>query len=44
MEYIFGYSMYAYENQIKEGFVTIRGGHRVGVAGKIVMDGDNIKI
>lgn len=43
MEYIFGYSMYAYENQIKEGFVTIRGGHRVGVAGKIVMDGDNIK-
>lgn len=43
MEYIFGYSMYAYENQIKEGFVTIRGGHRVGVAGKIVMDGENIK-
>lgn len=43
IEYIFGYSIYAYENEIREGYVTIRGGHRVGVAGKIVMDNDGIK-
>jgi stage III sporulation protein AA len=31
------YSMYAYEEELKQGFMTIQGGHRIGVAGKIVM-------
>ncbi len=27
-------SMYAFENSIKEGFVTVEGGHRIGLAGR----------
>jgi stage III sporulation protein AA len=31
------YSMYAYEEEIRQGFITIQGGHRIGVAGKMVV-------
>ena len=31
-------SIYSYQNQICNGFITIRGGHRVGIAGNIVME------
>lgn len=30
------HSVYAYLNEIKDGFITVRGGHRVGLAGKCV--------
>lgn len=43
MEYVSNYSMYAYEEEIRQGFITIQGGHRVGLAGKIVMEQDSIK-
>lgn len=42
LEYISGYSLYAYEEEMKQGFLTIQGGHRIGVAGRIVMDGKRI--
>ena len=42
MEYIANYSMYAYEEELRQGYLTVRGGHRIGVAGKIVMDGNRI--
>lgn len=32
------YSMYALEEEIRNGFFTMQGGHRVGVAGKAVCD------
>lgn len=43
MEYISGYSLYAFENEIREGFITIKGGHRIGLAGKIVLENGKIK-
>ena len=43
MEYIAGYSLYAYEDELRQGFLTIQGGHRVGVAGKILMEQGRIK-
>ena len=43
MEYVSNYSMYAFEEEIRQGFITIQGGHRVGIAGKTVLDGDKIK-
>lgn len=43
MEYISRYSLYAFEEEIRQGFITIQGGHRVGIAGKTVLDGDKIK-
>lgn len=36
-------SIYAYQDEIKNGFLTLRGGHRVGIAGKVVMEGANIR-
>lgn len=30
-------SLYAYEEEIKKGYITIRGGHRVGLAGQAVL-------
>lgn len=36
-------SLYAFEEEIRRGFITIPGGHRVGLAGQIVMENDQIK-
>jgi stage III sporulation protein AA len=35
-------SLYAYEQDICQGFITIAGGHRVGIAGQAVMAGPKI--
>lgn len=32
-----GYSGYAYEEEISRGYLTIQGGHRIGLAGRAVM-------
>ena len=33
---ISNYSVYAFEEEIKNGFITLKGGHRVGIGGKIL--------
>lgn len=43
MEYISNYSMYAFEEELRQGFITIQGGHRVGIAGKAVMQGCQVQ-
>ena len=43
MEYISHYSLYAYENELRQGFLTIEGGHRIGVAGKVIMEKEKVK-
>ena len=35
-------SIYSYQNQIAEGFVTIKGGHRVGIAGSCVIENGKV--
>ena len=37
-----GYSVYSHINEIKEGFVTINGGHRVGISGTAVVSSGEI--
>lgn len=32
-------SLYAYKEDVKNGFITLKGGHRVGIAGKMLPDG-----
>lgn len=34
------YSLYAVEEELRRGFITIQGGHRVGVAGRVVLNSD----
>ena len=43
MEYISNYSLYAFEEEIRQGFITISGGHRIGIAGKIIIEDGVIK-
>ena len=43
IEYISEYSFYAYENEMSKGFITIEGGHRVGIAGKVIVEGNKVK-
>lgn len=35
-------SIYAYKNQICQGFLTVKGGHRIGIAGTIVEENGKI--
>ncbi|TKD70070.1 stage III sporulation protein AA [Pseudalkalibacillus hwajinpoensis] len=37
------YSLYALEEELKKGFVTIQGGHRVGLAGKVITTNGHVK-
>ncbi len=43
IEYMSKYSLYAYENELRQGFLTLEGGHRVGVAGKVIIDRGKVK-
>lgn len=43
MEYISNYSLYAFEEEIRQGFITINGGHRIGITGKTIIHDDLIK-
>ncbi len=43
MEYISNYSLYAFEEEIRQGFITISGGHRIGIAGKTIIEEDSVK-
>lgn len=37
------YSVYAFDEELKQGFITIKGGHRVGICGGCVMENNKIK-
>lgn len=43
LSYMSGYSMYAYEDEVRQGFLTLPGGHRVGLAGRVVLGGRTIR-
>ncbi len=38
LQHICNYSLYAFEDEIRQGFITVAGGHRVGIAGQVVLD------
>ncbi|WP_368487838.1 stage III sporulation protein AA [Clostridium sp. BJN0013] len=37
------YSIYAFEEEIKQGYITIRGGHRVGICGRCIIEKNEVK-
>lgn len=43
LEYISQYSLYTYEQELKQGYLTIEGGHRIGLAGKVILEHGKIK-
>lgn len=42
MGHICDNSIYAYQNELCNGFITIKGGHRVGVTGSIVIENNRV--
>lgn len=43
LDKISGYSLYAYEDELRQGYFTLEGGHRVGLAGKTVVEQGVVK-
>lgn len=41
---LLNYSIYAYEEELAKGYITIEGGHRVGVCGRVVTEKGNIRL
>lgn len=37
------HSLYALEEELKRGYITVVGGHRIGIAGKVVMEQNEVK-
>lgn len=38
-----GYSLYAYEEDLRQGFITLKGGHRIGIAGECLVENSKVK-
>lgn len=43
MEFISSYSPYAFEEELRNGYITIPGGNRIGICGKTIIDLSGIK-
>ena len=38
LQHLCQYSLYAFADEIRQGFLTIQGGHRVGLAGQVILN------
>lgn len=38
IQHICHYSLYAYEEELRQGYITVAGGHRIGMVGQVVME------
>ncbi|MDO4485796.1 MAG: stage III sporulation protein AA [Bacillota bacterium] len=38
------YSYYAYEDELSQGYITIEGGHRVGICGRVTLNEDKVHL
>lgn len=43
VERLCNHSPYAFENELSAGYITIRGGHRVGIVGRAVVEGGRVR-
>lgn len=43
IDFISNHSLYTMEEQLKRGFITVAGGHRVGIAGRVVLERGTIR-
>ena len=44
VDYMSSYSLYAAEEELRQGFITVQGGHRIGVAGRTVADRQGVRM
>ncbi|MFC6332390.1 stage III sporulation protein AA [Paenibacillus septentrionalis] len=43
LERITNYSLYAMEEELRRGYITIAGGHRIGIAGRTILEGGIVR-
>ncbi|MFD0586793.1 stage III sporulation protein AA [Paenibacillus sp. GCM10027627] len=43
LERVTNYSLYAMEEELRRGYITISGGHRIGLAGRTILDGGTVR-
>ncbi|MDQ6421058.1 stage III sporulation protein AA [Paenibacillus sp. LHD-117] len=43
LERITNYSLYAMEEELRRGYITVSGGHRIGLAGRTILDGGSVR-
>ncbi|MCI8515060.1 MAG: stage III sporulation protein AA [Lachnospiraceae bacterium] len=44
LQYAGNYSLYAYEEELRGGYLTIRGGHRIGLAGQVRAEQGQVRV
>lgn len=40
LKHLCRYSVYAFADEIRQGFLTVQGGHRAGLSGQVILDQD----
>lgn len=43
LQIVSSYSLYAFEEEVRQGFLTIAGGHRVGMAGRTIVEQGHVR-
>lgn len=43
LERITNYSLYAMEEELRRGYITVSGGHRIGLAGRTILDAGTVR-
>ncbi|WP_168119252.1 stage III sporulation protein AA [Paenibacillus sp. HB172176] len=43
LERITNYSLYAMEEELRRGYITVSGGHRIGLAGRTILDSGEVR-
>lgn len=43
LDHASSFSLYAFEDEIRQGFITVQGGHRIGLAGQVILEQGRIK-
>jgi len=44
LDLLTNHSLYSFEEELRRGYITVRGGHRVGIAGRAVLDRGQVKL
>ena len=44
LDIVTNHSLYSFEEELRRGYITVRGGHRVGIAGRAILDGGKVKL
>lgn len=43
LQKISGYSLYSMEEELRRGYITVRGGHRIGLAGRVITENGQVR-